>query len=56
MNICVDFGTCHTVISYIDENNDIKHILNEITGDILIPTIIYFPNGENNTIEYINNL
>jgi molecular chaperone DnaK (HSP70) len=56
MNICVDFGTCHTVISYIDENNDIKHILNEITGDILIPTIIYFPNGENNTIENINNL
>ena len=47
MNICIDFGTCNTTVSYTDENNKIKHILNEITGDVLIPSIIYFPCGDN---------
>ena len=41
--VSIDFGTCHTVISYID-NIDFKinHILDNITGDVLIPTTIYF--------------
>ena len=41
--VSIDFGTCHTVISYID-NVDFKinHILDNITGDVLIPTTIYF--------------
>ncbi len=50
-NICIDFGTCNTVISYTDENNMIKHIFNPVTGDILIPTTLYFNNLEN-----INNI
>ncbi len=49
MNICVDFGTCNTVISYTDENNNIQHILNNETGDVLIPTCLYFLNTENVT-------
>jgi len=40
-NICIDFGTCNTVISYILDDN-LKQIQDDITGDILIPTTIYF--------------
>ena len=40
-NICIDFGTCNSVITYIEDNN-IKQIHNNINGDILIPTTIYF--------------
>lgn len=39
--ICIDFGTCNTVISYILDNNLIQ-IQENITGDILIPTTLYF--------------
>ena len=45
-NICIDFGTCNTVISYM-ENDLIKQIQDDMTGDILIPTTIYFINTEN---------
>ena len=44
-NICIDFGTCNTVISYI-EDGILKQIQEDITGDILIPTTIYFINSE----------
>lgn len=44
-NICIDFGTCNSVISYI-EDNVLKQIQDDITGDILIPTTIYFINSE----------
>jgi molecular chaperone DnaK (HSP70) len=40
-NICIDFGTCNTVISY-SQDNSILQITDEITGNILIPTTIYF--------------
>lgn len=40
-NICIDFGTCNSVISYV-EDNILKQIQDEITGDILIPSTIYF--------------
>lgn len=40
-NICIDFGTCNTVISYTQADN-ICQIPDEITGDVLIPTTIYF--------------
>jgi len=40
-NICIDFGTCNTVVSYIEDSN-LKQIQDDITGDILIPTTIYF--------------
>lgn len=46
-NICIDFGTCNSVISYI-ENDVLKQIQDDITGDILIPTTIYFINSEPN--------
>lgn len=38
--ICIDFGTSNTVISYI-ENDIIKQIPNDFTGDILIPSTLY---------------
>jgi molecular chaperone DnaK (HSP70) len=41
LNIAIDFGTCNTVISYF-KNNQINHINNSITGDVLIPTTLYF--------------
>ncbi len=40
-NICIDFGTCNSVISYI-EDGILKQIQDDITGDVLIPTTIYF--------------
>ena len=40
-NICIDFGTCNTVVSYIQDFN-IKQIQDNTTGDILIPSTIYF--------------
>lgn len=50
-NICIDFGTSNTVLSYILPNSDkIEQILNDTTGDSLIPTTIFFI-PENITIE-----
>jgi len=49
MYISIDFGTCNTVISIIDDNkyiNCIQHIFDDFTGDILIPTTIYFYDNE----------
>ena len=44
-NICIDFGTCNSVVSYI-EDGILKQIQDNITGDVLIPTSIYFINSE----------
>lgn len=42
-NICIDFGTSNSVVSYIPkDSNIIYQIADEMTGDILIPTTIYF--------------
>ena len=49
MYISIDFGTCNSVISIIDDNkyiNCIQHIFDDFSGDILIPTTIYFYNNE----------
>ena len=63
--ISIDFGTCHSVISYIDnEEFKINHIFDRISGDVLIPTTIYFNlteeksvnNFEYNKDFYIGNL
>lgn len=40
-NFSIDFGTCNTVISY-KFNDKILHIMDEISGDILIPSTILF--------------
>lgn len=40
-NICIDFGTCNSVISYV-EDGILKQIQDDITGDVLIPSTIYF--------------
>jgi molecular chaperone DnaK (HSP70) len=40
-NICIDFGTCNSVISYV-EDNVLKQIQDDVSGDVLIPTTIYF--------------
>ncbi len=40
-NICIDFGTCNSVISYI-EDGILKQIQDETTGDVLIQSTIYF--------------
>ncbi len=44
VNIAIDFGTCNTVISYISNTTSaqINHIVDNITGDVLIPTTLYF--------------
>jgi molecular chaperone DnaK (HSP70) len=47
VNISIDFGTCNTVISYINyapitSSMQINHIIDNITGDVLIPTTLYF--------------
>ena len=46
-NLSIDFGTCNTVITY-KSNNNILHILDEISGDVLIPSIILFIKEEIN--------
>ena len=39
--ISIDFGTCNSVISFLEDNN-ILQIENIYNGDVLIPTTIYF--------------
>jgi molecular chaperone DnaK (HSP70) len=43
-NICIDFGTCNTVISYYENGNqqNQRFVFNPFNGDILIPTTIFF--------------
>ena len=41
LNICIDFGTCNSVVSYL-EDGVLKQLQDEVTGDSLIPTTIYF--------------
>jgi molecular chaperone DnaK (HSP70) len=50
-NICIDFGTCNTVISYI-EDNILKQIQDNLSDDVLIPSNLYFlsSNLYNNSI------
>jgi len=41
-NICIDFGTCNTVISYYDnQTQKILQITNDYDGNILIPSSLY---------------
>jgi len=40
-NICIDFGTCNSVISYV-EDGILKQIQDDMNGDVLIPSTIYF--------------
>ena len=41
LNICIDFGTCNTVISYFDNtDNKLKQITDDYDGNILISTIM----------------
>lgn len=54
-NICIDFGTCNSVISYI-EDGILKQIQDDVTGDILIPSTIYFNNNEMNISKKITEL
>lgn len=46
-NFSIDFGTCNTVISY-KSNDKILHILDEVSGDVLIPSTILFIKDEIN--------
>jgi len=42
-HICIDFGTCNTVVSYFDnDNNKLKQITDDYDGNILISTVLYF--------------
>jgi molecular chaperone DnaK (HSP70) len=41
INLSVDFGTCNTVIGYKSDDK-ILHVLDEVSGDVLIPSIILF--------------
>lgn len=40
-NICIDFGTSNSVISYV-EDNVLKQITDDMSGDVLIPSTLYF--------------
>ena len=40
-NISIDFGTCNSVVSYV-EDNVLKQISDDMSGDVLIPSTIYF--------------
>jgi len=48
--LAIDFGTCNSVISLIQNSNtsvnSIQHILDDFSGDVLIPTTIYFYKDE----------
>ena len=49
--LAIDFGTCNSVISLIQNSNTnsvntIQHILDDFSGDVLIPTTIYFYKDE----------
>ncbi len=54
-NICIDFGTCNSVISYYLDNI-LYQIPDENTGDVLIPTVIYFISESINSDTKISNL
>jgi len=54
-NICIDFGTCNTVVSYT-MNDNIVQLTDEISGDVLIPTIIYFVSDKITSITKISDL
>jgi molecular chaperone DnaK (HSP70) len=52
-NFSIDFGTSNTVISYLNESSNIEYINDINTGNILIPSTIYFLKdtvNENNKI------
>jgi molecular chaperone DnaK (HSP70) len=42
INIAIDFGTCNTVISYLNSDCIINHIHDNIAATILIPSTLYF--------------
>lgn len=44
-NFSIDFGTCNTVITY-NSNDNICHVLDEVSGDVLIPSVILFIKDE----------
>ena len=44
-NFSIDFGTCNTVVAY-KSNDKLLHILDEVSGDVLIPTTILFIKDE----------
>ena len=54
-NICIDFGTCNTVVSYTVDDN-IFQLSDEISGDVLIPTIIYFVSDKINSNTKVSEL
>lgn len=54
--ICIDFGTCNSVITFInnksEEENIQQQIYDEYSGDVLIPSTIYINNLKKNVNEY----
>jgi molecular chaperone DnaK (HSP70) len=47
-NLSIDFGTCNTVIAYKSDDK-LLHILDEVSGDVLIPSTILFIKDEINS-------
>lgn len=43
-NFSIDFGTCNTVITCKSSDNSLYHILDDVSGDVLIPSVILFIN------------
>ena len=54
INIAIDFGTCNTVISYLNNDNIINHIHDNIAATVLIPSTLYFNFDEINEDVNIN--
>jgi len=47
LNLCIDFGTSNSVVSYMFDNDfQCKQILDNISNNELIPSIIYFVEDE----------
>ena len=52
----IDFGTCNSVVSFLNNNSEIDHVYDPVGGNILIPTTIYFIQDDiNSTFEHRKN-
>ena len=45
LNLSIDYGTCNTVIGY-ESDGKLLHVLDEVSGDVLIPSTILFIKDE----------
>lgn len=54
-NLSIDFGTCNTVIAYKSDDK-LLHVLDDVSGDVLIPSTILFIKDEINPDSKVDDL